>query len=173
MRFATILQRILARHMCVLRRLGTCLGDKPIKNQPKTLTFVKQTYTLWLVETRGNFPQYHANLGTRSPHSASSRRDMTFFTDPFFKVLYRRSGLWSLETIRSVVNDLFRKRTAQQKHMFERLEAQTGDRVPTEVDRCDPPPFRQTSGEFAGPRGRPFFPNNMMPQNALSYAQRS
>ena len=27
LRFATILQRILAKHMCALRRLSTCLGD--------------------------------------------------------------------------------------------------------------------------------------------------
>src|SRR3954447_21938402 len=32
LRFATILQRISAEHMCVLRRLSTCLGDKENKN---------------------------------------------------------------------------------------------------------------------------------------------
>lgn len=35
LRFATILQRILARHMCVLRRSSTCLGDKKNKRGTK------------------------------------------------------------------------------------------------------------------------------------------
>ena len=35
LRFATILQRILAEHMCALRRSGTCLGDESIKKMRK------------------------------------------------------------------------------------------------------------------------------------------